>query len=269
MTHKLSRQIRFSINPFLDDTVQGSNSHASKPCGQGLSMYFALWVELASNVDPDTGFVVNVVEIDKQIRANVTPIFNEYIKKQYRQARHISLSELAELLTQSFLAVKEKFTPARLEKIRLDLCPNRNIAIEKEDSKVISYSEKFEFAAMHKLWNPDFTDEKNFKVFGKCANPSGHGHNYIAEITVTANQQNKSFEIGSFSEIVDKYFISVVDHKNLNVDVEEFTKKIPTVENIAVYAWNCLQNKLQDCKLKEITVWESDRTSCTYTGENN
>jgi 6-pyruvoyltetrahydropterin/6-carboxytetrahydropterin synthase len=225
VTHKLSRQIRFSVNPFLDDTEQGGNSHASKPCGQGLSLYFALWVELASNVDPETGFVVNVVEIDRQVRQYITPIFTQHVKKRYRQGQHISLAELTGLLHQSWAAIKDKFVPAELRKIRLDLNPNRNIAILTEDSKVMYYSEKFEFAAMHKLWNPGFSDEKNFDIFGKCANPSGHGHNYIAEITVAANNPDDGFEIGKFSKAVDKHFIQLVDHKNLNIDVEEFTKK--------------------------------------------
>ncbi|GAG37436.1 unnamed protein product, partial [marine sediment metagenome] len=66
--HKLIREVRFSINPFLAESGPGSNSYASKPCGEGVSLYFGLWVELTGGVDEDTGFVVNVTDIDRAVR---------------------------------------------------------------------------------------------------------------------------------------------------------------------------------------------------------
>ncbi len=128
-------------------------------------------------------------------------------------------------------------------------------------------SEKFEFAAMHTLWNDKFDRQHNFELFGKCANPTGHGHNYVIEVTVKAAVEDGDFCVGKFEKIVDDEFIQLVDHKNLNVDVAEFDGRNPTVENIAAFAWEKLTGKFRktgDCLLFSVTVWETDRTYCTY-----
>jgi len=71
--HRLVRQVRFSITPFSKRVETGANSYASKPCGEGLSLFLGLWVEVAGPVDPDTGFVINVTEIDRLVRRHVVP----------------------------------------------------------------------------------------------------------------------------------------------------------------------------------------------------
>jgi 6-pyruvoyltetrahydropterin/6-carboxytetrahydropterin synthase len=150
--------------------------------------------------------------------------------------------------------------------LTLKLNPFRKVSIDCEADKMIYLSEKFEFAAMHKLWNRDFSDKKNFEVFGKCANPSGHGHNYVIEVTVKANEGQDKFSCGEFEKVVDDEFVQEVDHKNLNEDTAFFKDNIPTVENIAVFAWEKLVGKFSNVKLHSVTIWETDRTSCTYYG---
>lgn len=264
--HRLSRQIRFSVNPFLDETETGSNSYASKPSGQGLAIYFALWVELAATVDPDTGFVVNVVEIDKAVRRTSVGVISDFIKERYSQRQNISLADIYSLLREIAPAISDKFGDAKLISITLELNPFRKITIEMENNMKASFSEKFEFAAMHKLWNDSFSEDKNFDIFGKCANPSGHGHNYVIEVTVEKQNPDELFSIGTLEKTVSNEFIDLVDHKNLNVDVDYFSTTIPTVENIAVFAWERLNEKIADARLSSVTVWESDRTCCTYSG---
>jgi len=264
--HKLSRQIRFSVNPFLAETAVGDNSYSSKPCGEGLALYFALWVELQAQVDPDTGFVVNVVEIDKVIRKSAIGVFTDRVTEHFRNGKHVSLTDMYGLLAEVWPVITSGFGNAELTKLGLELNPSRKISIEMGNKTMTYFSEKFEFAAMHKLWNKSFTDEKNFEVFGKCANPSGHGHNYVIEVTIEKQSSEVFFQIGSFEKVVTKEFIDLVDHKNLNVDVTEFVDTIPTVENIAVFAWDVLSKKIDFARLSQVTVWESDRTSCTYCG---
>lgn len=264
--HKLSRQIRFSVNPFLDATAVGDNSYSSKPCGEGLALYFALWVELQAKVDPDTGFVVNVVEIDKVIRKSAIGVFADFVTDRFRQGEHVSLPDMYALLAEAWPVINRQFGNAELTKLGLQLNPSRKISIEMGNKTMTYFSEKFEFAAMHKLWNKSFTDEKNFEVFGKCANPSGHGHNYVIEVTIEKQNLDESFKIGAFESLVTKEFIDLVDHKNLNKDVPELVGTIPTVENIAVFAWDVLSEKIDFARLSQVTVWESDRTSCTYRG---
>jgi len=132
---------------------------------------------------------------------------------------------------------------------------------------MLYFSEKFEFAATHRLWNDDFSQERNLEVFGKCANPAGHGHNYVIEVTVEAPADKNGFRIGDFERIVNDEFIKLVDHKNLNAELKEFSETNPTVENIALFAWNRLVGKSGEAALYCVTVWETDKTYCSYYGE--
>ena len=264
--HQLARQIRFSINPFLPDGCAGFNSYASKPCGEGFSLYFALWVKLAAEINEQTGFVVNVVDIDKSVRRLAIPIFSECFKNKYADSQHVTLDDIQQILRQVWGLIDKEFEFAKLTELALELNPFRKISINSEDCTLAHISEKFEFAAMHKLWNDSFSDEKNFEVFGKCANPSGHGHNYIVEITVSKCASSENFSVSEFEKTVSQEFIQIVDHKNLNADVREFAIKNPTIENITVLAWDKLKEKFAGAELESVTVWESDRTSCTYCG---
>lgn len=263
--HKLGRQVRFSINPFLLQDSIGYNSFASKPAGEGLSLFFELSVSLVGELDGATGFVVNVLDIDERVRQFVVPIFAKGIRESFQCGKHISLCELAELLRMAHGKLADKFRPAMLADLALKLNPFRRIAVDCEDLKMVYFSEKFEFAAMHKLWNDEFSAERNFEVFGKCANPAGHGHNYIVEVTVKYSADD-GIGIGEFEEVVDGELIQVLDHKNLNADVAEFGGTNPTVENIAAFAWDRLSGKFGQSTLHCVTVWETDKTYCSYYG---
>lgn len=263
--HRLVRTIRFSVNPFLDEQVVGYNSYAGKPCGDGLSQFFELTIGLVGMAELRTGFVINVTDIDKAVRENAVPIFSQYISQQYKQQKHVTLNNLVDLLINTKDVLKDKFTPAMLIELGLAVNPYRKIAFDCEDMKMFYYSEKFDFAAMHKLWNDELSEENNFELFGKCANPNGHGHNYIVEITIKAKTDHE-MQIGAFEKIVDNELICLVDHKNLNIDVEQLKDINPTIENISAFAWERLNDKFPAAKLHSISIWESDRTFCTYYG---
>jgi 6-pyruvoyltetrahydropterin/6-carboxytetrahydropterin synthase len=265
---RLARQIRFSIDPFLDRDVLGANSYASKPAGAGLSLFLQLTVELAGPVNPQTGFLINVADIDKAAREAAVPVFAERIRRDYRRGKHMSLDAVAEMLALAWKSLDGRFGSARVDQLVLNLNPFRNMAMKASEPGVMYFSERFEFAAMHKLWNDTFSDERNFAVFGKCANPAGHGHNYLIEVTITSPKDGSPLEIGRFERTVDSELIAWVDHKNLNLDVPQLTGQIPTVENLAVFAWNRLVGRLDPAQLYSVTVWESDRTYCTYRGDD-
>ncbi len=264
---KTGRQVRFSINPFLPEDSKGANSFASKPSGEGLSLFFELCVEVAGEVDEATGFVVNVVDIDKNVREFVVPIFASEIREEYRRGRHIGFVKTGELLESAWGALADKFGGAALSKLSLKLNPFRKAGLDSKDLKMVYFSEKFEFAAMHKLWNDEFSEERNFAVFGKCANPTGHGHNYVVEVTIKMRAVEGEFCIGDFERIVDDELVKLLDHKNLNADVARFGRINPTVENIATFAWEKLVGKFADAELDCVTVWETDKTYCSYRGQ--
>ena len=264
--HTLSRQIRLSIDPFSTEQAMGYNSYASKPGAEGLSFYFSLWVDLESELNPDTGFVVNVSEIDNVVRQKVFPVFKRDISAAMENKHSLSLTELVDILKLCFKEIDGSFDEQQLVQLQLKLSPFQKISIQAEDAEMFTFSEKFEFSAMHQLWNERFEEKKNVELFGKCANPAGHGHNYILEVSI---RQRADLEVGGsvcgFEKVVEEQFLKLVDHKNLNVDVEGFEKQNPTVENLAYFAWEKLDGKFKNGKLAKITVWENDRTFCSYT----
>jgi len=264
--HELARQVRFSISPFLPTQAKGFNSFVSEPAGEGLSLFFELTVEVTGDVDPATGFVVNVTDIDRNVRRFVVPPFVERITQDFRQARHIGFSEIAAILEAARDRLAGKFGTARLGRLSLKLNPFRTLAIDTKDLGMAYFCEKFEFAATHKLWNNEFSEQRNLEVFGKCANPTGHGHNYVAEIEISMPAPRDDFHVSEFEKIVDNELIGLLDHRNLNTDIDHFGKTNPTVENIAVFAWNRLVGKFGKGELHRVTVWETDKTYCSYYG---
>jgi len=298
--HKLARQIRFAINPFGDSMQQGANSYCAKPTADGLSLFFALWVELKGSANKDTGFVVNVADIDRTVRDKAVGIFDEYVKQYFtssmslpdprrgsKQSGSLALlgtpgggfEQIGQLLSKVWQTIEKGFLPAKIDSLTLELMPARKFGIKERDGNMLYISEKFEFAASHTLWNDKFSDEENEKVFGRCANRRGHGHNYIVEVTINPIRDkalgltvyerpvSNGINAGDFERIVDKHFISVVDHKNLNADVEYFKKVNPTVENIAEFAFKSLAGKLKPLQLGCVTVWENDRTFCSFRAD--
>ncbi|MHC4123670.1 MAG: 6-carboxytetrahydropterin synthase [Planctomycetota bacterium] len=264
--NKLSRQVRFSVNPFLEKDEEGANSFASKPSGEGLAIFFELCVSLAGKVSADTGFVVNVLDIDKKVRENVVPAFADKLREHFRGGGHIGIGEITQFLKLTKEKLKGAFGESILSDLSLKLNPFRKVAVDCEDLKMIYFSEKFEFAAMHKLWNDDFSEQQNFEVFGKCANPTGHGHNYVVEVTVKMQTEANRFKTGQFEKTVTDELITLIDHKNLNADIDYFKTTIPTVENIAVFCWDKLAGKFADAGLHCVTIWETDRTYSSYYG---
>lgn len=228
-------------------------------------MFFELTVGLAGEAKETTGFVLNVSDIDRLVRTHALAVFAGRIRENFAGRKHTTLPELAQLLTHIRDILEDKFDTAMLIELTLKLNPYRKIAFDCEDMKMFYFSEKFDFAAMHKLWNDKLSQNENFELFGKCANPSGHGHNYVLEVTIKVPAE-QDIRIGDFENIVDARFIKLVDHKNLNQDVAQFAGKNPTIENLAVFAWDRLAGKFDAMKLHSVTVAESDRTLCTYYG---
>lgn len=263
---RLGRQVRFSISPFLDEDGSGCNSYASKPAGEGLALYLELTVELIGPAAPDTGLLVNVSDIDRVVRQFAVPVFTKQIRAHLTRGAHVGLPLLLQMLAAAATRLRDEFGPARVDRLILSLNPYRKLAMDTKEPGVMYFSEKFEFAATHRLWNERFSPQQNLETFGKCANPTGHGHNYVVEVTIRAAADAPALKIGAFERVVDGHLMPLVDHKNLNLDVPAFQQQPPTVENIAVFAWERLAGRFEPAQLHCITVWESDRTYCSYYG---
>ncbi|TPN85448.1 6-pyruvoyl trahydropterin synthase family protein [Aquimarina algicola] len=129
---------------------------------------------------------------------------------------------------------------------------------------------KAHFNAAHRLYRKDWSDEKNFEVFGKCNNPNFHGHNYDLTVAVSGEIDPETGYLIDLKILKDHIKTEVedyMDHKNLNEEVEEFKELNPTAENIAVVIWNRLRKKLDSKYDLEVTLYETPRNFVIYSGE--
>lgn len=123
------------------------------------------------------------------------------------------------------------------------------------------------FNAAHRLENPNWDDQKNRDVFGKCNNPNYHGHNYVLEVKITGfvdPQTGFVMDIKELSKLINTYVIDRFDHKNLNIDVEEFEHLNPTAENIAYVIYFLLRDKVNLNHELKIKLYETPRNFVEY-----
>lgn len=134
----------------------------------------------------------------------------------------------------------------------------------------ITVFRKTHFNAAHRLYRKDWDDAKNMEVFGKCSNPNYHGHNYDLEVGLTGEIDPETgflMNLKTLSQIIKEEVEEPFDHKNLNVEVEEFKHVNPTVENIAVVIWEKLRKRI-DPKFKiSVKLYETERNYALYTGD--
>ena len=129
---------------------------------------------------------------------------------------------------------------------------------------------KAHFNAAHRLYRPEWSDEKNSEVFGKCNNPHFHGHNYEIIVAVTGEIDPDTgyvFDFGILKRLIRSEIEDAFDHKNLNIQVEEFKTLNPTAENICVVSYNKLRKHLPSSLDLEITLYETPRNFVKYSGE--
>ncbi len=127
------------------------------------------------------------------------------------------------------------------------------------------------FNAAHRLFKKEWSDEKNFEVFGKCSNPNWHGHNYELFITIKGDINPETgfvINLKELSRIVKFRVIDKMDHRNLNIDVDFMKGMIPSAENIAIAIWAEIEGDLNElnCQLHCIKVVETENNSIEYYG---
>ena len=133
-------------------------------------------------------------------------------------------------------------------------------------NKVAVYR-KEHFNAAHRLHNPDWDEQKNDSIFGKCNNPSFHGHNYDLEIKVVGEVDLETgyvIDLKMLSGIIRENILERFDHKNLNLDTKEFKELNPTAENIAVVIYNILREKIDQKFELQIKLYETERNFVEY-----
>jgi len=112
---------------------------------------------------------------------------------------------------------------------------------------MVSITRREHFSAAHRLFLPEYSDEENLNVFGKCSNPNWHGHNYILYVTIRGKVDPKTgliIHLRYVSQLIEDKILKKVDHKNLNLEVDFLKGKVPTSENVATGIWNELEDDI-------------------------
>ena len=137
-------------------------------------------------------------------------------------------------------------------------------------SKTVYITRRETFAAAHRLFLPELSDEENYKLYGKCSNPNWHGHNYTLEVVVAGSADPKTglvLDIKKLKEIIKISILEKVDHKNLNTETD-FMKGInPTSENLVIAIWDQLKDKIPNGKLYSVKLYETENNYFEYRGE--
>ena len=133
----------------------------------------------------------------------------------------------------------------------------------------VSVYRKEHFNAAHRLTNPSWSEEKNEAVFGKCNNPNYHGHNYELIVQLKGEIDPETgyvYDMKVLSDLIKVHVLTKFDHKNLNLDTDEFKNLNPSAENIAVVIWNILREKIDRKFELTIRLYETERNYVEYDG---
>jgi 6-pyruvoyltetrahydropterin/6-carboxytetrahydropterin synthase len=138
-------------------------------------------------------------------------------------------------------------------------------------SNIVFATRREHFNSAHKLWNPKWDGEKNAQVFGKCANPNWHGHNYTLFVTVKGEPDPDTgycIDLKFLSDLIEERVLSLVDHKNLNMDVDFMKDKLTSAENLAIGIWNQLVDAVGNEKrsLYCVRLLETENNIVEYYG---
>lgn len=134
---------------------------------------------------------------------------------------------------------------------------------------MIYLTRKLEFSAAHFYHNPEFSEEENRRIFGKCNNPRGHGHNYTLEVTVAGEPDAKTgmvLDLKQLKEILEREVMAVFDHKFINTQVEPMQGQIPTTENMARCIWQLLEGEIPGGRLHRVRLFEMADLFVDYYG---
>ncbi|KAK7123231.1 hypothetical protein R3I94_020127 [Phoxinus phoxinus] len=128
------------------------------------------------------------------------------------------------------------------------------------------------FCASHRLHSKSLSDEENKRIFGKCNNPNGHGHNYKVEVTVRGKIDGNTgmvMNLTDLKEHIEEVIMKPLDHKNLDRDVPYFADVVSTTENLSVFIWDGMAKLLPPGLLYEIKVYETEKNIVVYRGEQS
>lgn len=264
MTVRLTREIRFTLTGRPPTSAAVMNSWGGWPSAALLAPFLQLRCTVEGEPAAIAGYVCNVKLIDNAFRQFGLP---EVARLYEVQGENLAPGEL---LTSVWSEVARQLPDtAPLVSLELLVTPMLKYEILKDSLDMIRVTQQFEFSAAHRLHCQELSDEENREHFGKCNNPSGHGHNYRLDVTVVQPTGNDASRLSvvDLEQVVKQQVIDRFDHKHLNEDTEEFRQLNPTVENIASTVWSLLDGELSPAVLDAVRVYETPKTWAECRGD--
>ena len=265
---RLRRTVRFTLN--LNGSDSGSNGHGGVPTLSGLGIPATFDITCRGTPDPATGYLINIKEIDAAARETLLPALQGIVRER-RDVEPAAL--LADLLPALANNLGARF-PGSLASVRWLLTPTCSVEMDMAADSPNGHAilrQRCEFAASHRLHLDSMDAAQNRAFFGMCNNPNGHGHNYVIEpaIAVPTDAAHPGVTVEKLEDAIDRAVLERFDHTHLNLDTAEFGPEgvNPSVENIAKVCFELLREELRphsEAQLRSVTVWETERTSCTY-----
>lgn len=265
--YELTRRVRFCVSSSPFDSKEAKarkprSAYAGWPTMKGIGTFWELEVSYRGEVDPKTGYLINISTIDQAVQNVAIGILEDALRN--RPETHPGLVLL------KVLPALQVTLGDSISGVCWKLTPYYWVAVRSQAMDRVLISQQFEFSAAHRLHIDQLSDEENHNTFGKCNNPHGHGHNYRIEAVVSApipdSDDPDLFRVNELERIVDEQIIRRFDHTNLNLDTTEFAQLNPSVEHIAKVCYDLLSGPIDEAgaQLVRITIWETEKSSCTY-----
>jgi 6-pyruvoyltetrahydropterin/6-carboxytetrahydropterin synthase len=245
---------------------------AAEPSGHGHN--YVLEVSVRGPVSPVDGMVLNIKDVDAALKDLLAPIDHRLINSAMPEfADAVPTTEkLAQAL---WKRLPKQIGAASCTALRLEEQPGLHVEIDGAKPHMVYLTAAIEFAASHRLHTDKLSPEENCRIYGKCNNPHGHGHNYVAEVTVAGQPDSRTgivVDLGKLEKLLKDEVDARFDHKHLNLDTEYFKDKPATAENIAIVIWNLIEKKVPACreggevKLHRVRLIETARSWFDYYG---
>lgn len=235
---------------------------------------------VGGEIDPKTGMVINIKDVDAVLKAQVVGPFGGKLLDVEVAEFHDTLPTPENLVRLIWSRCRGAL-PRGSTLIRAALWPTPTLRTElsaihaSEKPPMLTVTRTYDFSASHRLHSAEISDAENAEIFGKCNWENGHGHNYDVEITLAGDPNPRTgllWDLDRLDQVVDEVVLTPYDHKHLNCDTVDFRALNPTSENLTKVVWDNLhrrlgQEDLGGARLFKVAVRETARNYFEYYGE--
>jgi 6-pyruvoyltetrahydropterin/6-carboxytetrahydropterin synthase len=262
----VNRRAQFSASHryWLPNLSEAENIQKFGACAKfpGHGHNYVLFVSLLGEVD-EYGMVLNLSDVKHVIKKEVT----SQLDYSFLNDAWLEFQETLPTTENIARIIWQKLTP-HLPVVRIQLFEHPELWADYMGNDMEGYlTVSTHFSAAHRLAHPRLSDEENANIYGKCARPHGHGHNYHLEVTVKGQIDERTgmlVDLGALNQAIEEFVIEPFDHSFLNKDVPFFAEVVPTAENIALYISQVMRSPIQNigATLYKIKLIESPNNSC-------